>query len=109
MKHSGRDGHHMSHKAHSKHHGHKDAHVAHDKMKHEHMKKQHEHGRGKVHPSGQDYHDSASVSDNHQQGIARKTQRPGEMEVGHSGKMHWSEGHRESFHRSGHSLTPRKG
>lgn len=89
--HPGRHGHHMEHASHSKHHGHKSAEMAHHSERKSTMKRQAEHGRG-VHAHGPDYHDTASVSDNHQQGIARKIQKKEEMEVGQGGKMHWKGG-----------------
>lgn len=86
--HAGRHGHHMEHPHHAKHHGHKKAHEAHEAHRHAKLKHQVEHGRG-VHAHGPDYHDSMSVHDNHQQGIARVMQKKEEMEVGQGGKMHW--------------------
>ena len=100
--------HHRDNSSHSKHNGHKDAHRQHEKMRHEKMSRQTNMGRG-VHAHGPDYMDSASVSDNHQQGIARVVQKHEEMEVGQGGKMHWSPDHKSDFLRSGSSMTPRKG
>lgn len=84
-----RAGHHIEHPAHAKHQGHKKAHEAHESARHATMKRQVEHGRG-VHAHGPDYGKTGgSVSDNHQQGIARKMMKKEEMEVGQGGKMSW--------------------
>lgn len=51
--------------------------------------------------------DNRKVKDNHQQGIERVKQRPGDMEKGQGGKM-GKHGSEANFKRSGGSLTPRR-
>lgn len=84
---------------------HKNAHRG--KMAEEHAKhpKMHEHGKS----HHKEMNDNRMLHDNHQEGIARKLQRHGDMEVGQHGKMigHASDA---PFKRNqgGGGLTPRK-
>lgn len=50
--------------------------------------------------------DNRMVKDDHQEGISRKTQRPGDMETGQPGKM--GKGSEAHWKRSGGSMTPRR-
>lgn len=53
--------------------------------------------------------DNRYVKDNHQQGIERVKQRPGDMEVGQGGKMGMGHKSMNSFKRSGGKMTPARG
>lgn len=52
--------------------------------------------------------DNRKVSDSHQEGISRKIQRKGDMEVGQQGKMSMKPKQMANWKRSGDKLTPRK-
>lgn len=81
-----KDGHHH-HKNEMAHHKMRDAHKA---KHHEHKKEMHHvHKHAAMHEHGMEpkHLVGGSVADNHQQGIARKIQRPGAMEVGQHGSM----------------------
>jgi|GEM_PF-1401595 hypothetical protein len=53
--------------------------------------------------------DNRKVKDNHQEGIARKKQRPGEMgRMGEPGKMSGKPKEKANWKREGGSMTPRK-
>lgn len=53
--------------------------------------------------------DNRHVNDNHQQGIERVKQRPGDMEVGQGGKMGMNHKGSDSFKRSSGKMTPARG
>ncbi len=77
-------------------------------MKHEHMKhKERMHESKHDHKPRAEYADNRMVSDNHQQGIKRVMQRPGDMMKGQGGKM-GCKGCNESNWKRGGSLTPRQ-
>ncbi len=86
----------MEHKKHGMHH-----------KKHHEMKHKSEHHSKKLHHSGMI--DNRHVNDNHQKGIERVKQRPGDMEVGQHGKMGMHHKHGDSFKRHSGKMTPSKG
>ncbi len=52
--------------------------------------------------------DNRKVNENHQQGIERVKQRPGDMERGQNGKMGMNKSRESHFKRSGGKMTPVK-
>ncbi len=52
--------------------------------------------------------DNRMVKDDHQEGIRRVLQRPGDLKKGQGGKMGESIASESNWKRSGESLTPRK-
>lgn len=62
-----------------------------------------EHNKGRHHSR---MIDNKHVKDNHQKGIERVKQRPGDMEVGQPGKMGMNHKRSNTFKRSGGKMTP---